>query len=199
MIGFRGLSGLRALCALAAAWSSSGCSLFTSVEPNFVTNRPLLERAAEEVGYRVDAARFTLTAADVREDSVTFRYRGVTHIGDTAWVVRFSQKTTEQDPVSLSEAYALLPVVADGRRNFAVVDDGETVLDEHEVRFVRYRFDSSIRDENGEPLPARGILAVLSQQSPGGDTVVYRIKVDNHGDRAVLDAEALRPFVDALP
>jgi hypothetical protein len=145
----------------------------------------------------VEPSEFALVAAEVREDSLTFQFRGRKHPGDSAWVVRFSQKSTEQDPVALSDVHSLLPVLAEGRRNFAVLDEGEKEVAESTAAYVRYRFDSAVHDEKGQPLAGRGIVVVLRRSGDSG-TVVYHIKLDNHGDRDDLSWDDLEPFLRPL-
>ncbi len=172
-----------------------GCSFLTTAERDYLSNEDVLGTAAMASGYLVDPGLFRLTGLDVREDSISFQYSGVAHPGDHAWVVRFSEKTTEQNPIALADVYSLLPLLGEGRNGFAIVDEGARAADGLSARFVRYRFESPIRDGAGKPLPAHGIVASLRVEG-GGTPLVYHLKLDNHGDREDVGWEDLEPLVE---
>jgi hypothetical protein len=181
---------------LAASFLGAGCAVFESPSRDYVSNEGVLEAIQQAGGYSVDPSLFHLVEANVREDSMSFQYRGVQYVGDHAWVVRFSEKSTEQDPIALADVYSLLPLIKEGRTGFRTDGEGEAPVGDSVARFVRYRFDSPVRDEMGDALPARGIVAVLRVASPGGN-VIYQVKLDNHGDRETLVWGDLAPFVSA--
>ncbi|MBI4604095.1 MAG: hypothetical protein HY721_19230 [Planctomycetes bacterium] len=176
-----------------------GCLLFGPPARSYRSNREVLAATAEACGFVVDPERYVLEGVDVREDSVTFQHRGAERAGDHAWVVRFSQKSTEQDPVALADVFSLLSVIAKGREGFAVRDERavEVGAEGMRARYVRYHFDSPIHGEDGKPLPAHGILASARVDSPEGP-IVYQLKLDNHGDREDVGWAELRPFVEAI-
>ena len=175
-----------------------GCIFLRSVEREYVSNRAALEGVSEACAYEVDPEAYSLVAVDVREDTVTFQYRGLEHPGDAAWVVRFSQKSSEQDPEALADPHAFVPVLAEGREDFEIVDDGAAELGGRNVRYVAYRFSSSVRADDGTPLGGRGVLTTLRADAPDGNVLVYQIKLDNFGDRGELTIEELTPFVEAV-
>jgi len=183
-------------CGLCASGLAAGCSLLGGSERSFLSNRAALESSAAACGFAVEDDGFELEGIDLREDSLTFLYRGRRFPGDHAWVVRFSEKSTEQDPVALADIYSFLPVLAEGRRSFTEVDRGEVEAGGERLRHVRYRFVSPITDERGEPLAGHGILASLRLESPGGP-LIFQIKLDNHGDRTDLGPADLAPFLEA--
>jgi hypothetical protein len=192
----RGNGGLGLLGSFLVVWLG-GCAFLTSPTRDYVSNRTLMEQAASDAGYEVDPGRFQLVMAQVEEDSITFQYQGLEHPGDTAWVLRFSAKSTEQDPVALADVYDLLPVLAEGRAGFNITEEGEKEWDGATVRFVRYRFESKVRDDQAKPLAGHGIVAALTRGKPG-QLLVYKVKLDNHGDRDDVLWEDLLAFLEPL-
>ena len=174
-----------------------GCALLTSPTRDYLSNRAVMEGVATAAGYEVDPGRFRLVMAQVEEDSITFQYRGLEHPGDTAWVLRFSAKSTEQDPVALTDVYDLLPVLAEGRAGFDLTEEGEKEWGGATVRYVRYRFESKMRDDQGKPLAGHGIVAAFARGAPG-QLLVYKLKLDNHGDRDDVLWEDLLTFLEPL-
>ena len=185
-----------ALAMLALVGLASGCSFLTSSEREYISNSEVLESAARTAGFRVDSNLYRITGLDLREDSMTCQYRGVAFPGDHAWVVKFSEKSSEQDPVALGDVYSLLPLIREGRERFEITEEGEREDLGMKFKFVRYRFDSRIRDGSGKPLAAHGIVVSLRAMG-GGSPVVYHIKLDNHGDRDDVDWRDLRPFLES--
>jgi len=179
----------------------SGCVFFGSEGSYYVSNSEALEEVARSLQYQVDPALYRLVALELREDSAIFRYNGVKFVGDRAWVIRFSAKSTEQDLEKLADVYSLLPVIAEDRRGLAVKEgaeaEGEKDLGRLKVRFVRYSFPSQIGDEKGEPLPGHGIVAAV-KTGEAGEVLVYHLKLDNHGDREDVRWEDLEPFLDPV-
>ena len=181
-----------------AAGLQSGCLFLSAPEREYSSNAGVLEELASGLGYVVDPGRFVLVAADVREDSVTLQYKGAEYPGDVAWVVRFSQKSTEQDPDALAAAQNLVPVIAEGRRGFVVVQEGSVLHGETPLTFVRYRFASEVRDDAGEPVVGRGYVVAGAKDDGAGNALVFHIKLDNLGDRDELSWADILPFLDAL-
>jgi hypothetical protein len=174
-----------------------GCAFLTSPTRDYESNRAVMDGLTSATGYEVDPARFRLVMAQVEEDSVTFQYRGVEHPGDTAWVLRFSAKSTEQDPVALTDVYDLLPVLAEGRAGFTITEEGEKEWGGATVQYVRYRFESKVRDDLAKPLIGHGIVAALARGAPGS-LLVYKLKLDNHGDRDDVLWQDLLAFLEPL-
>jgi hypothetical protein len=170
-----------------------GCAVLDSPEKVYVSNRPLLEEIPRLSGYSVDPAKFRLVGTDVREDSITYQFQGVEYAGDHAWVVRFSEKSTEQLPDALTDVVALLPLIAESRMGFELIEEGTREVGGSMARFARYRFDSPVNDAEGKPFPGHGIVAALRVDSSGGP-IVYQMKLDNHGDRDDVRWEDLGPF-----
>jgi len=184
---------MAALCLSAAA----GCSMISSTDREHASNEGVLEAAARAAGYVVDSDLHVLEGINARDDSVTFQYRGVERPGDHAWVIRFSEKSTEQDPAGLADVFSLLPLLKEGRTGFAIEEEGSKEVEGILAKFVRYRFDSPIRDSSGKSLPAHGIVASFRLEK-SGKSAIYKIKLDNHGDREEVGWRDLRPFLEPL-
>ncbi|MGQ9590480.1 MAG: hypothetical protein ACUVYA_09340 [Planctomycetota bacterium] len=179
----------------ALSFLATSCSLFVeSPERTFVSNEALLEGLARSAGYLVDPSLHRLIRAEIFEDSLTLQYRGERHPGDAAWVVRFSVKSSEQDPDSVADIATVLPVLAEGRDRFEVTEHGKRDVAGVEVQFARYRFQSPARDPDARPLEGRGILAAFVSEE-GGGKVAYHVKLDNQGDRDDLGWDDLAPFL----
>lgn len=174
-----------------------GCMLLRTASREYLSNREAMERAAGAAGFSVDPGKFLLVGVELDEDIITFRFRGAEHVGDHAWAARFSEKSTEQDPVALRDVYSLLPVIAEGRTGFLVLEEGTALVCGAEARHVRYAFDSPIRDAAGRAIPGRGIVTSFRLEEPGG-AVIWKIKLDNHGDREDVRWEDLEPFIHAI-
>jgi hypothetical protein len=171
--------------------------LVRSSQRDYLSNQTALEAVAQAAGYQVDPRLYQLVAVEVHEDLITFQYRGVEKVGDSAWVVRFSEKSTEQNPEAISDVYSLLPLLGEGRPGFSIVEEGAKTVAGTTCHSVRYRFDSPVSGEDGKPFPAHGIVANL-RRVENGVTVVYQIKLDNHGDRDDVTWENLASFLEPL-
>lgn len=181
---------------LALGLAASGCQFLSSREREYRSNLEVLALAEQATGYIVDRNVYALEALDLRDDSVTYHYRGVASPGDHAWVVRFSQKSSEQDPPAVVDVYGLLPVVREGKSGFAITTEGEVEVGGVQLKRVAYRFESPIHDNEGKPLPGNGILASFKVNG-GPAPVVFHVKLDNHGDRAGVEPRLLLPFLEA--
>lgn len=172
----------------------SSCAFFEAPERTFVSNRPLLEELARAAAYEVDSTRYRLVQAELLEDSLTFYYRGIVHPGDAAWVLRFSVKSSEQDPASIADIATVLPVVSEGREGFRVVEHGKRDVGGVEIQFARYEFQSPVRDASSKPLLAHGILLTFLARQ-GGDALAYHIRLDNQGDKDGVRWDDAIPFL----
>ena len=86
----------RILLAALALATLAGCAVLTSPDRKFAANDPVLRSIEAKMRYVVDPDRYRLVRAEVAEDAVTLHYLGVEYPGDQAWVVRFSEKSTEK-------------------------------------------------------------------------------------------------------
>jgi hypothetical protein len=186
-----------ALCICLPALASTGCAALFEPRRDFLSNLEILRATSEAADFRVDGALFELIEAQILVDTITFYYRGVKHLGDRAWVLRFSEKASEQEPEALANVYALLPVIQEGRERFRLDGEGTEELDAGRLGYVKYTFDSPIRGEDGRPLPGRGIAATFETEKRG-NRIIFHLNLDNWGDRLALGREALEPFLQAV-
>ncbi len=175
----------------------TACSLLQSPDRSYVSNRELLEATSKRLGFEVDPEQFTVVAADLRDDVITLQYTGKAFPGDQAWIMRFSEKSTEQDSIALSDVHPLVRALSEGRRRFEVVESGERVFAGDVARYLKYTFESPLRGETGEAFVGRGFLVVLRRMGAEG-RLIYQIKLDNYGDRDDLVFADLEPLLASL-
>lgn len=181
--------------------SLGACILATScamlVDPGaatYLSNRELIRLVSERIGFDVDGRLFELFHAQVREDAVLLYYRGVAYPGDQAWVWRFSRKSSEQSPDELLDFAALAPILEEGRSGFETGEPATLPLDDAVLRYLPYRFDAPVRDDEGVPRAGRGFLGIV-ERVVRGEPVVFYLNLDNWGDRPELTLDALDPFL----
>lgn len=181
---------------LASLLALSACNL---IEPeiDYLSNRDILEEISRGAAFRIDPTLFVLRRAVIEDDSLTLHYTGVAHEGDEIWVVRFSQKTTEQDPAALADLYSLLAEIEKGRNNFTLEKDDEVQVDSAKIQYATYNFESPVRDDAGVPLTGHGVVGTLVTER-SGQSVVYKFNLFNWGDRDALGIEDLDPFVEQM-
>jgi hypothetical protein len=185
----------RRALALAAALLLAGCAAFSSPEREFSSNERVLAAIESRLDYRVDRAAYRLVRAEVTEDAITLHYLGVAFPGDQAWVVRFSEKSSELAPERLARVAPAIAVIEEERLQpgFLAGAPAESEVAGVRIESASYTFRSTLAPEE----TGRGILAALRVQE-GEDAVVYQIKLDNHGDRQRVGVEDLAPFVAPL-
>ena len=173
--------------------STLGCSVFSSPDREYRSNERVLDAVAGRVGYVIDDDFAELTRVEIEDDVITFHYRGVEYPGDQAWVVRFSEKSTELEPESLATVASAIEVIRDEnlQRGFEAEEARSQVLFGVEIEFAAYTFDSALAPSGRE---GRGLLVAL-RRVENGLPVIYQIKLDNHGDRERLSAADLAPFL----
>ena len=176
--------------------SLTGCSLLSSPDREFRGNSRVLDSVAASLGYSVSSGEFELTRAEVEDDAATLHYRGVEYPGDQAWVVRFSEKSTELSPEALTHVESAVSVIEqEGLQPKFSVEQTETIeIEGLTVELATYTFESHLAPAERT---GRGILAA-TRVEVDGHPIVVQIKLDNYGDRQTLSAEALRPFLVPL-
>lgn len=180
-------------CALAlGALLLAGCAAFSSPERQFSSNERVLAGIESRLGYRVDPAAYRLVRAEVTEDAITLHYLGVEFPGDQAWVVRFSEKSSELAPERLARVAPAIAVIEEERLQpgFLAAQPAESEVAGVRIESASYTFRSTLAPAG----TGRGIIAAL-RRIERQDAVVYQIKLDNHGDRASLGPGDLAPFV----
>lgn len=175
----------------------SGCAFLSGVDVAYLSNREILADVTRGANLRIDPELFEPVKAEVLEDAVLVHYLGVEYPGDQLWVWRFSRKSSEQEPDSLTDIETFVPLVAKDRASFTAEPARHETIEGHELHWVPYRFDSPVRGNRGESRTARGILAIL-ETTIDGQPILYYFNLDNWGDRASLALEDIRPIVEAL-
>jgi hypothetical protein len=190
-------SAARYLACLALA--SGGCALMRGPHREFVSQEEVLEAAARTAGYSPPASRFRLVRADISRDSITFQYLGTEAPGDTAWVIRFAQKSTEQKPEALASLATLLEAIAKGKAGFEVIENGRRYEGAVPVEFARYRYLSPIRSDSGRAVPGVGIAAIVKiEETPA--PIIYKMNFENYaGGRTEVGWTEMEPLIGALP
>ena len=182
-----------------APWLAAGCNVLTSPHRQFVSQEKVLESAAEAAGYVPDGGRYRLVRIDASTDAITFQYLGVREPGDGAWVVRFAQKSTEQNPEGLARIESLAAAIARGKPGFEKVEEGRKDHQGLPVEFIRYRYRSAVLDGKGKPAIACGIAAIAKVDTDPAP-VIYQFNVENFaGDRSEVGWDDLVPLLDAVP
>ncbi len=186
---------LAALLALLGG-ALAGCSVFSAPDREYQSNARVLSAIEAKIHYRVDRSAFRLTHAEVTEDAITLHYLGVEHPGDQAWVVRFSEKSTELAPDRLATVAPAISVIRDGELLPGFTPNLVSSLEIAGVALeaATYTFDSTLAPSGRT---GRGVLAAV-RRTERGRSVIYQIKLDNHGDRERLTPAALTPLIAAI-
>ena len=108
---------------LAALVLVSGCNVLVQPDRSYLNNQGVIGYTARAAGYAVAEDRYTLQRVELEWDTATFYYRGVVDKGEDAWVLRFSLKTGEQDPVALEDVYSHLALIEGLRDDFKIEAD----------------------------------------------------------------------------
>jgi hypothetical protein len=182
-----------------ASFLAAGCNVLTAPDRQFVSQEKVLESAAEAAAYVPDRERYRLVRLDASADAITFQYLGVREPGDGAWVVRFAQKSTEQDPEGLTRIGSLVAAIARGKPGFEKVEEGRRQHKGLQVDIVRYRYRSAVLDAKGKPVAASGIAAIVKVDMRPAP-VIYQFNLENFaGDRSEVGWTDLVPLLDAVP
>ena len=175
---------------------ASGCSVLSGPEREYTSNERVLSSIEGRLRYEVDRAAFRLTRAEVTDDAVTLHYSGAEHPGDQAWVVRFSQKSSELAPERLASVAPAVAVIEEEglQAGFSPSAVRTVTIAGVAAEAVTYTFESTLAPEGRSGRGALAAVRVLER----GHEVVYQIKLDNHGDRETLTPADLAPFLVPL-
>lgn len=174
--------------------TAPGCSLLTRPEMTFHSNQDLLESFARAIDFAPSAKLFRLRHVQLNVDAIGLDYVGVDYPGDSAWVWRYSAKSSEQDPDAIADPRRFIPVIEEKRASLAANEVQVEKVGGATLRFLTYTFDSPIRDSLGKAYAARGIVGTLEREI-AGERVVYSFNLDNWGDRPSLGRDDLEPFL----
>lgn len=179
---------------LAALLLVSGCNVLVQPDRSYLNNQGVIAYTARAAGYAVDQDRYMLQRVELEWDTATFYYAGVVDKREDAWVLRFSLKTGEQDPVALEDVYSHLALIEGLRDDFKIETDKKELLGESRLRFVSYNYNSRQRDEDGKAVRGYGIIATFAATS-GDFPVVYAMKIEAVGRKGSYTRADLDPFL----
>ena len=113
-----------------------GCNVLTQPDRAFVNNQAVIGSAATAAGYAIAGELYSLQRVEIEWDTATCYYSGVADEREDAWVLRFSPKAGEQDPVALEDVYSHLSLIEGLRDDFQVGIDEKETLGESRLRYV---------------------------------------------------------------
>lgn len=192
------LNVLRSLSLLLALLGVSGCNILMEPDRSYLNNQGVITYTARAAGYSVDEEAYLLQRVEIEWDTATFYYAGTIDKREDAWVLRFSLKAGEQDPIALEDVYSHLALIEGLRDDFKIAADKKEVIGNSRLRYVAYNYESKQRDETGKAARGYGIIATFAATS-GKFPVVYAMKieaVDRKGNYVRADlAPFLRPIL----
>ena len=171
-----------------------GCNVLTQPDRAFVNNQAVIGYAAKAAGYTIAGELYTLQRVEIEWDTATFYYSGAADPREDAWVLRFSPKAGEQDPVALEDVYSHLSLIEGLRDDFQVGIDEKETLGESRLRYVCYSYNSKIRDKDGRSIRGYGIISTYSSRSEDLP-VIYAMKIEAVGRKAFYSRADLDPFL----
>ena len=171
-----------------------GCNVLTQPDRAFVNNQAVIGYAAKAAGYTIDEELYTLQRVEIEWDTATFYYSGAADPREDAWVLRFSPKAGEQDPVALEDVYSHLSLIEGLRDDFQVGIDEKETFGESRLRYVCYSYNSKIRDKDGRSIRGYGIISTYSSRSDDLP-VIYAMKIEAVGRKAFYSRADLDPFL----
>ena len=182
---------------LAALLLVSGCNVLVQPDRSYLNNQGVIGYTARAAGYAVAEDRYTLQRVELEWDTATFYYSGVADEREDAWVLRFSPKAGEQDPVALEDVYSHLSLIEGLRDDFQVGIDEKETLGESRLRYVCYSYNSKIRDKDGRSIRGYGIISTFSSRSEDLP-VIYAMKIEAVGRKAFYSRADLDPFLKPI-
>ena len=174
-----------------------GCNVLTQPDRAFVNNQAVIGYAAKAAGYAIAEELYSLQRVEIEWDTATFYYSGVADEREDAWVLRFSPKAGEQDPVALEDVYSHLSLIEGLRDDFQVGIDEKETLGESRLRYVCYSYNSKIRDKDGQSIRGYGIISTFSSRSEDLP-VIYAMKIEAVGRKAFYSRADLDPFLKPI-
>lgn len=174
-----------------------GCNVLTQPDRAFVNNQAVIGYAAKAAGYAIAGELYSLQRVEIEWDTATFYYSGVADEREDAWVLRFSPKAGEQDPVALEDVYSHLSLIEGLRDDFQVGIDEKETLGESRLRYVCYSYNSKIRDKDGRSIRGYGIISTFSSRSEDLP-VIYAMKIEAVGRKAFYSRADLDPFLKPI-
>jgi len=185
------------LFAAGIAALAPGCAYLSRPEREFVSQEDVLQAVAKTSGYSPSVSAYRLRQAEVSSDMITFYYQGTSRPGDRAWVIRFSTKSTEQEPEDLVKIEKLMQAIRAGKDGFQEGALGRREVGDLMVEFMSYRFRSTLRDNRGAPVMAGGIAAVTRVHANPAP-VVYHLNVVNVEGDEMPGWNEIKPLAEAI-
>ena len=191
------LQSARLISVSVALLLTCGCNVLTQPDRAFVNNQAVIGYAAKAAGYAIAEELYSLQRVEIEWDTATFYYSGVADEREDAWVLRFSPKAGEQDPVALEDVYSHLSLIEGLRDDFQVGIDEKETLGESRLRYVCYSYNSKIRDKDGQSIRGYGIISTFSSRSEDLP-VIYAMKIEAVGRKAFYSRADLDPFLKPI-
>lgn len=191
------LQSARLISVSVALLLTCGCNVLTQPDRAFVNNQAVIGYAAKAAGYAIAGELYSLQRVEIEWDTATFYYSGVADEREDAWVLRFSPKAGEQDPVALEDVYSHLSLIEGLRDDFQVGIDEKETLGESRLRYVCYSYNSKIRDKDGRSIRGYGIISTFSSRSEDLP-VIYAMKIEAVGRKAFYSRADLDPFLQPI-
>ncbi len=191
------LQSARLISVSVALLLTCGCNVLTQPDRAFVNNQAVIGYAAKAAGYAIAEELYSLQRVEIEWDTATFYYSGVADEREDAWVLRFSPKAGEQDPVALEDVYSHLSLIEGLRDDFQVGIDEKETLGESRLRYVCYSYNSKIRDKDGRSIRGYGIISTFSSRSEDLP-VIYAMKIEAVGRKAFYSRADLDPFLKPI-
>ena len=179
---------------LAVLALASGCNVLVEPDRSYLNNQAVSGYTARAAGYSVAEDLYRLQRVELEWDTATFYYRGVVDSAEDAWVLRFSLKTGEQDPVALEDVYSHLALIEGLRDDFKIEVDKKEPIGAARLNYVSYNYQSRQRDEDGKAVRGYGIIATFAATS-GDLPVVYAMKIEAVGRKGSYTRADLAPFL----
>jgi len=191
------LQSARLISVSVALLLACGCNVLTQPDRAFVNNQAVIGYAAKAAGYTIAGELYSLQRVEIEWDTATFYYSGVADAREDAWVLRFSPKAGEQDPVALEDVYSHLSLIEGLRDDFQVGIDEKETFGESRLRYVCYSYNSKIRDKDGRSIRGYGIISTFSSRSEDLP-VIYAMKIEAVGRKAFYSRADLDPFLQPI-
>jgi hypothetical protein len=174
-----------------------GCSFLLGPDTAYRVNDDVIAAASRAAGFAVDSDLYEVERVEAERDTVTLYYRGVEGRRAEAWMLRFSRKPSEQDPVALEDVYSHLTLIRELRDEFRLGKEASEEIDGARLRYAAYQFRSTARGSDGKPLTGQGIVATLAREQDD-HPVVFALRLEIIDQREALSRSDLGPFVDAM-
>lgn len=174
-----------------------GCSFLLGPDTAYRVNDDVITAASRAAGFAVESDLYEVERVEAERDTVTLYYRGAEGRQAEAWMLRFSRKPSEQDPVALEDVYSHLTLIREMRDEFRLGKEAREEIDGARLCYAAYQFLSTVRGADGKPLTGQGIVATLGREQ-NDHPVVFALRLEIIDRQVALSRSDLGPFVDAM-